>query len=87
MRLFIFFMVSIICLAGNSQSDYTIIRTKLPMSSVEKDYYVKKIGTNYVLNGDIIVGNAGQNLMIYQSNNHDSGYIWPKGYVPVKTAS
>ena len=67
-----------------AQEEYKLFRTQLPFSNTEKDYYVKRIGTNYVLNGDIIVGSTLQRLAIYQSNNHDGAYIWPKGYVPVR---
>jgi hypothetical protein len=81
----IFFLyLVIISTAVFSQNGYTVIKTKLPMSSTEKQYYVKKVGQHYVLNGDIIIGNAGQSLMMYQSNSTDGNYIWPKGYVPVK---
>jgi hypothetical protein len=75
------FLINIITI-GTAQSDYKVIKVKLPMSTTEKEYYVKKVGIHYVLNGDIIVGNAGQSLMMYQSNDKD-GYIWPKGAVPV----
>lgn len=70
--------------AGFSQSTYKVIRTKLPQSDMIKEYFVKQVGNHYILNGDIIVGTTGQNLLLYQSNNHEGGYIWPKGYVPVK---
>jgi len=83
-RLLFFKLLTVICISAFSQTGYKVIRTKLPFSTVEKDYYVKQVGNKYVLNGDIIVGNAGQSLMIYQSNNHDGAYIWPKGYVPVR---
>lgn len=69
---------------ANSQSVYKKIRTKLPFSNTEKDYYVKQVNNLYVLNGDVIVGHAGQTLMMYQSNNSNGSYIWPRGDVPVK---
>ncbi|RYY58062.1 MAG: hypothetical protein EOO09_00385 [Chitinophagaceae bacterium] len=83
-RLSILILLLLVFANGYGQQQYKIIRAKLPMSADEEDYYVKTIGVNYILNGDIIVGNAGQNLMIYQSNLTDGNYIWPKGDVPVK---
>ncbi len=66
-----------------AQSGYIQKKLQLPMSTEAKSYYVKQIGTNYVLNGDIIVGTSLQQLAIYQSNNSDGAFIWPKGNVPV----
>ncbi len=83
-RIICVFTMLLMTLNGFSQNGYKVMRAKLPMSTTEKDYYVKQVGAHYVLNGDIIVGNAGQSLMMYQSNYTDGAYIWPKGYVPVK---
>ncbi|MBC7874493.1 MAG: RICIN domain-containing protein [Ferruginibacter sp.] len=66
------------------QEGYTILSAKLPFSTEVMDYYVKRIGTNYILNGDIIVGSTLQRTAIYQSNNTQDGYLWPRGGVPVK---
>jgi hypothetical protein len=67
-----------------SQSGYVQKKLQLPMSREAKTYYVKQIGTNYVLNGDIIVGTTLQQLAIYQSNQSNGAYIWPKGSIPVR---
>ena len=53
------------------------------MSNEAKPYYVKLVGTDYVLNGDIVVGNTLQSTRLYQTNDHSS-FIWPKGTVPVE---
>ena len=80
-------IILIICLFTGSkafsQNGYIKQELKLPFSNEAKEYYVKRVGTNYILNGDIIVGSALQSTRIYQSNNSDGAYIWPKGNVPV----
>ncbi len=85
------FVKAILCLCpcaislfSFAQTDYIQKTIKLPMSNEAKSYYVKQVGTNYILNGDIIVGNTLQQLAIYQSNNSDGAFIWPKGNIPVK---
>lgn len=77
--LFLLFVVQ----ALKAQNGYEQQSLKLPQSNEYKNYFVKKIGVNYVLNGDIIVGNTLQKTMLYQNNSSD-GYLWPKGYIPVK---
>jgi Astacin (Peptidase family M12A)/Ricin-type beta-trefoil lectin domain-like len=73
----------LLSIASFSQTGYVQKTLNLPMSTEAKSYYVKQIGTNYVLNGDIIVGTTLQQLAIYQSNNSNGAFIWPKGNVPV----
>lgn len=80
-------IILIICLftgsTAFSQNGYIKQELKLPFSNEAKEYYVKRVGTNYILNGDIIVGSTLQSTRIYQSNNSNGAYIWPKGNVPV----
>jgi hypothetical protein len=72
------------------QGDYSIISLKLPGSSKESDYYVKKMGSKLILNGDIIVCDVAlQSTMSYTINDEsalgrkDDLYRWPGGNVPV----
>jgi hypothetical protein len=68
-----------------AQNGYTKQQFQLPFSSQVKEYYVKLIGNNYILNGDIIVGDNLPRTMAY--NRQASGgwsYIWPKGYIPIR---
>jgi hypothetical protein len=60
---------------------YEVMKLKLPLTSVERDYYVKKVGGLYILNGDIIVGSIGQKLLSYRITNTD--YRWPNASLPV----
>lgn len=66
-----------------AQTGYVQQSFRLPFSNETKSYFVKKIGTDYVLNGDIIAGNTLQKTMLYQTNDHDN-YIWPKGEIPIR---
>ncbi|MET0465950.1 MAG: M12 family metallopeptidase [Chitinophagaceae bacterium] len=84
MRTIILLLVLLVSTSSNAQHGYTQVKVKLPMSSTEKSYYVKKVMNKLVLNGDIIVGDVGPTVRIFQSNNTDGGYLWPKGDVPVK---
>ena len=66
-----------------AQTGYVQQTFRLPFSNEAKPYFVKKIGTDYVLNGDIIAGNTLQKTMLYQSNDHNR-YIWPKGEIAIQ---
>ena len=70
-------------LAAIAQNDFIQQSFQLPFSNEIKSYYVKKQGTDYILNGDIIVGNTLQKTMLYQTNNHDR-YTWPKGEIAIQ---
>jgi Astacin (Peptidase family M12A) len=65
---------------------FTTIKTKLPFSTEEKEYVVKMQpieGTqyfNYILDGDIIVGNNMPGTRIYAADN--SKFLW-QGDIPV----
>lgn len=67
----------------HAQTGYVQQTFRLPFSNEAKPYFVKKIGTDYVLNGDIIAGNTLQKTMLYQTNDHER-YIWPKGEIPIR---
>ncbi|MCG2615968.1 M12 family metallopeptidase [Terrimonas sp. NA20] len=84
MRIVIFLMLLFAAGISQAQHGYSQIKVKLPMSPAEKTYYVKKVMNKLVLNDDIIVGDVGATVRIFQSTNTDGGYIWPKGDVPVK---
>lgn len=60
---------------------YVKFNAKLPFSNYYKDYWVQKDGHNYILNGDIIVGNDLPKLRSLGSNNRD--HHWPGGQIPV----
>ncbi|GAB2826276.1 hypothetical protein GCM10027043_29810 [Ferruginibacter profundus] len=66
-----------------AQNGYVQKTFQLPMSNEAKPYYVKLAGTDYLLNGDIVVGNTLQSTRLYQTNDRNS-FIWPKGNVPVE---
>jgi hypothetical protein len=66
-----------------AQNGYLQKTFQLPMSNEAKPYFVQLVGTDYVLNGDIVVGNTLQSTRLYQTNNHNA-FIWPKGNVPVE---
>jgi Astacin (Peptidase family M12A)/Ricin-type beta-trefoil lectin domain-like len=66
-----------------AQNEFIQQSFQLPFSNEMKSYYVKKLGTDYILNGDIIAGNTLQKTMLYQTNNHDR-YIWPKGEIAIQ---
>lgn len=66
-----------------AQNGYIQKSFQLPMTNESKPYFVKLVGTDYVLNGDIVVGNTLQNTRLYQTNNREA-FIWPKGNVPVE---
>ncbi len=82
--LYLYLLVSLAAVRFcNAQGEYVQKVFQLPMSSESKPYYVKLVGTDYILNGDIVVGNTLQKTRLYQTNNHDA-FIWPKGTVPVQ---
>jgi hypothetical protein len=65
----------LLSIASFSQNGYVQKTLRLPMSTEAKSYYVKQIGTNYVLNGDIIVYMAqrqcaSSNRCKYESKPH-----------------
>src|SRR5687768_5264318 len=60
---------------------YILRKIKLPFSSQEKEYYVKKIGHYYILNGDIIVGNDFPKTLSLVKIDED--YRWSNGTIPV----
>ncbi len=66
-----------------AQNGYIQKAFQLPMSNESRPYFVQQVGTDYVLNGDIIVGNTLQKTMLYQNNDKDR-YIWPKGEIAIK---
>lgn len=68
---------------AQSQDGYTVLKAQLPNDNQIRDYFVQKIGTDYVLNGDIIIGSTLARTAIYQSNSQGAA-IWPKGEIPVK---
>ncbi len=70
-------------LTVQAQSSYVQQSFRLPFSTEAKPYFVKKIGTDYVLNGDIIAGNTLQKTMLYQTNDHNN-YLWPKGEIAIR---
>ncbi|MBO9660673.1 MAG: hypothetical protein J7527_17760, partial [Chitinophagaceae bacterium] len=84
MRVFISIAFLFCCMMAKAQYGYRQVKLKLPMSSEEKNYYVKNVMTKLVLNDDIIVGDIGATIRLFQSNITDGAYIWPKGDVPVK---
>lgn len=59
---------------------------QLPFSSVKKEYFVKKAGNYYLLNGDIIVHQDNpyaQYTMSAVVNTKDKDYKWPDAKIPV----
>jgi Astacin (Peptidase family M12A) len=60
---------------------YVKFNTKLPFSNYYKDYWVQKDGHNYILNGDIVVGNDLPKPRSLGSDNRD--HHWPGGQIPV----
>ncbi|MEO7048810.1 MAG: M12 family metallopeptidase [Ferruginibacter sp.] len=73
-----------------NDGEYSIIPLKLPGSSTEKNYYVKKYGNKLYLNGDIIVHDFG--LLSTKSYTRDDEtytfgkndlYRWPGAVLPV----
>ncbi|MCP9751809.1 M12 family metallopeptidase [Ferruginibacter sp. HRS2-29] len=66
-----------------AQNGYVQKTFQLPMSNEAKPYFVKLVGTDYLLNGDIVVGNTLQHTRLYQTSDRNS-FIWPKGNVPVE---
>lgn len=83
LKAFVILMLVIFARSAQSQDGYTVLKVQLPNDTQVKDYFVKKIGANYVLNGDIIIGSTVQRTAIYQSNNQGAA-IWPRGEVPVQ---
>lgn len=81
--LFSAFMLLLLQFCMQAQTGYVQQTFQLPFSKEAKPYFVKKVGTDYVLNGDIIAGNTLQKTMLYQTNNHDR-YIWPKGEIAIR---
>lgn len=71
------------CSISFAQNGYIQQNFQLPFSNESKPYFVKLVGTDYVLNGDIIVGTTLQKTMLYQNNDKDR-YIWPKGEIGIK---
>jgi hypothetical protein len=82
-KLFFSAALLLLQLVVTAQNEYIHQSFQLPFSKEAKMYYVKKVGTDYVLNGDIIAGNTLQKTMLYQTNNHDR-YIWPKGEIAIQ---
>lgn len=70
-------------LSLSAQNGYIQKEFQLPMTDAPKSYFVKLAGTDYILNGDIVVGNTLQSLRLYQTNDR-SRFIWPRGNVPVE---
>lgn len=62
-------------------SGYVKFNCKLPFSNYYKDYWVQKDGHNYILNGDIIVGNDLPKPRSLGSDDRD--HHWPGGQIPV----
>ena len=60
---------------------YVKFNAKLPFSNYYKDYWVQKDGHNYILNGDIIVGNDLPKPRSLSSDDDDDR--WPGGQIPV----
>ncbi len=85
MKLFALSIIAVVLAASfcNAQNGYIQKSFQLPMSNEAKPYFVKLVGTDYVLNGDIVVGNTLQSTRLYQTNDR-SNFIWPKGNVPVE---
>lgn len=77
------FAILFLMFTAYTQNGYLQKTFQLPMSTEAKSYFVKQIGTDYVLNSDIIVGNTLQKTMLYQ-NNDKNRYIWPKGEIAIK---
>ncbi len=76
--------------AALQQGEYSVISLKLPGSSTESDYYVKKYGRKLYLNGDIVVydGNLSSTMSYTRDDEthtfgKDDLYRWPGGTVPV----
>ena len=72
------------------QGAYSVVSLQLPGSTKASDYYVKRMGSTLVLNGDIVVYDyAVQSTMSYSRNDEshtfgkDDLYRWPNATVPV----
>ncbi len=73
-----------------NQGGYSIVQLKLPGSSKASDYYVKRLGNQLILNGDIVVYDYSvQSTMSYTKDDEthtfgkDDLYRWPNATVPV----
>lgn len=76
--------------ASLQEGAYSIVKLKLAGNPTESNYYVKKIGSKLILNGDIVVHDF--NDMSTQSYTRDDDkhtfgkddlYRWPGGNVPI----
>ncbi len=82
--LFLLFQLPLVVLTA--QHGNTKLTLKLPHSTSFKEYEVKKSGSNFLLNGDIIVAkssNGQQQTMAQRPAEEGWSYIWPKGYIPI----
>ena len=73
-----------------NQGGYSVVQLKLPGSSKASDYYVKRLGNQLILNGDIVVYDYSvQSTMSYTKDDEthtfgkDDLYRWPNATVPV----
>jgi hypothetical protein len=73
-----------------NQGAYSVVSLKLPGSARASDYYVKRSGSQLILNGDIVVYDFSlQPTMSYTKDDEshtfgkDDLYRWPNGEVPV----
>ena len=60
---------------------YEIRKMLLPFTDSEAEYTVQKIGHDYIMDGDIVVGNDLPKTRSYAINGQD--YKWPNGVIPV----
>ncbi len=72
------------------QGDYSLVKLKLAGNTTESNYYVKKVGTKLILNGDIVVHDfsvTSTKSYTRDDDTHTFGkddlYRWPGGNVPV----
>lgn len=66
----------------NTQSSpYIKIKAKLPFNNTAKDYYVRKVGNDFILNGDIVIGTDIPQLMSIAKNDGEAR--WPDASIPI----
>jgi Astacin (Peptidase family M12A)/Ricin-type beta-trefoil lectin domain len=62
-------------------SNYIKQTLKLPFAKEAKEYYVQKDGHDYILNGDIVVGNDLPKISSFATDDKD--FKWPNATIPV----
>jgi hypothetical protein len=62
-------------------SSYLRIKAKLPFNKVSKEYYVKKVGNDFILNGDIVIGTDLPQTLSIAKNDADAR--WHDATLPI----